>query len=255
VTFDQVFPEDECVQALSELNAWTSVQNICSAGRALRGAPADGDQFERLLIIPFEDDEALEAALLVAVGWLIKAYRVSEPKLKLAGALDLDFDAATRAAIAAIRFMPNVSVGAPALLARIAPHLAHLDQAKFLLIEDEPHIIELVQAPLRCLGSRLSGSFDTAKTARAIRARATDAGDEAPLIYHRPRADSPLPAVLEALCFWFAGLAFGPKWSTSAKSEVDIYYRAINIVATPPVDPRFVGAARGMAQKMLSDLK
>lgn len=246
---ERLFPEPDCIAALGELSAWTSVQSILAAARHLEGRPGPADEVVPFLISPFDGDGQLEAIAIKAFGWLIAGFAPPAPKLALAAAQDPRIKAETIQDLAGRRFRPSISVAPAGKLAGAPP-----DKPCFL-IQDDPVVIEMIQAPIICLMTRLHDSNELARSnARMLKEQEETTGGRS-TIYHRNYGDSRLPAVLEALCFYCWGLDFGPVWGDVGGSGSDISYRAVNVHGVPPIDPRLIDAAKATMEAMLGSLR
>jgi hypothetical protein len=250
--YDELFPAAECIAAAGELSAWTTVQHIAAAARCLAGTPAPADNFDGTLIIPFADSDVLERIIVEVMSWLIASYRVPEPKITLAQSIEPAMTDVVRAMIAKVEFRSTVKAAPSGSLIGFAPVMADQPTDRFMLVEDEPYVIELLQGPLRAMMGLIRSTYKTATGLRDLKVRAADTGSQ-PRIYHRPHADSRLPAVVEALSFYALGLDLGPKWSAGA--DFDHAYRAVNVHGRPPFDPAMLAAARSATSIMLASLK
>lgn len=251
-TYESLFPPADCAAAMSELSAWTSVQDIAAAARCLAGVPVADEVFDDRLVIPFADDDILERVIIEAMGWLMVSYRVPEPKIALAKLIEPRLDADRQAVIAATTFKSTVSAAPSGAIMEFAPSIAEHPSDRFMLVEDKPHVIELLQGPLRAMMGLVRRTYRTATTLRdTMKLTAPTSG--APSIVHRPYADSRLSAVVEALSFYALGFDFGPRWAT--KTDFEIAYRAINVCGTPPFDAATLAAARSATASMLATLK
>lgn len=246
---ERLFPRDRCVQVLGELNAWTSVQAILASARYLEDRCIPGDQIEARLIMPMPHGPLFEAVFLRAISWMVESYRVPEPKIVLARAVDPAMVDKTQVRLRAVRFNPTIS-SAP--LAAFDSSAASKSNA--FLVDDEPFVIELLQAPLRCLMDILTLSFQSAQEAHNLRSAARQKTGGAPTIFHRPFADSRLCATLEALCYFAHGLSIGPFEARDGMSEIDVSYRAVNLRTRPPVDAVLARLARESMEEMLREL-
>jgi hypothetical protein len=246
----RLFPKDDCVAAVGELSAWTSVQTILAAARHIEGRPAPKDGLEPYLVIPFDDHAgAFESIISQAMEWLITGYRVPKPKIALARSLDGQISDETATALADRRFRPDIDRAPPGALSAVPA------EKSALIIRDDPVVIEMIQAPLICMMDMLQRFNDTAKRMRLIQKKQEETTGGAPTIYHRPYADSRLSAVLEALCFYLWGLDFGPVWGEAGHSNIDLSYRAVNVHGVPPIDGRFLDVARRSMVQMLDSLR
>lgn len=246
------FPREACIPIAAELNAWTSVQAIMASARHIEKRSFPSDDIASLLIMPMEKGELFEAVFLRVIPWMSEGYAIPPAKLALARALDplITDDTATRLATA--RFNPKISRRPLADLDSSVPPLPN--GPNLFVIEDEAHVIELLQAPLRCLMDILTYGYESAEAAYKLKTKAERAGGGAPRIYHRPYADSRLYATLEAYCYYAFGHAIGPYPTEDGISEIDISYRAVNVRGRPPVDSGVVSSARELMDKMHGEI-
>lgn len=249
----RLFPRERCGPVLAELNAWTPVQAILAAARDLEGRELPEDQLEGQLIMPMPHGPLFEAVFLRAIAWMVESYRVPEAKIALARATDPAIADETEVRLRAARFNPIISRTPPVAVGAAAASLPGRPNA--FVVEDEPFVIELIVAPLRCLMDILTISFESANHAHDIRVEARDRTGGAPTIFHRPFADSRLYATLEALCYYAHGLRIGPFAASEGVSEIDFSYRAVNVRSRPPVDAGLLGVARNSMVEMLRDLR
>nr|USU31066.1 hypothetical protein NG677_17195 [Methylobacterium sp. OTU13CASTA1] len=249
----RLFPADNCVPVLAELNAWTSVPSILTAARYLEDRDLPSDQVEGRLIMPMRHGPLFEAVFNRAISWMIVGYRVPDVKIALAQAVDPTITVETVSRLRAARFAPTIrSVPLRAFDNSVDPPP---NGPNAFLIDDEPIVIELLQTPLRCLMDILTFSFKNAERLHDLRAKAKQVTGSAPTIFHRPYADSRLYATLEALCYYAHGLEIGPFALSAGSSDIDISYRAVNVRARPPIDTRLLAVAKESMEGILSDLR
>jgi hypothetical protein len=132
------------------------------------------------------------------------------------------------------------------------PQMADRKDERFMVIEDEPHIIELVQNPLRCLMDLLTLSWPLASEMRAVRELAKETGG-APTIFHQPYTDGPIPALTEAINFYVNQLEVGPRYSAHQQG-FNQGYRSTEIVGHPPVDAHLFKVAQEITTEMFESL-
>jgi len=247
---DRLFPEQLCTAAIGELSAWTSVQAILAAARYVEGRPVPDDQLEPMLVVPVDDDDRfLKAIIEVAIGWLIRGYRVPEAKVALARAVDRKVSDDTALKLASMRFRPTVELGRPGMISQLPP------EKSFFLVKDDPAVIEMIHAPLICMTEQLFRYNETARKMAAILDNNAEKTGGRGNIIHRPYGDSRLPSILEALCFYMHKLEFGPVWGEAGKCNIEMSYRAVNVHGVPPIDPRMLDMARESMEKMLESLR
>src|ERR1700733_12363859 len=192
---ERYFPSNHCERCFAEFCIWTSVQDCLAAARYLQGCPESGDTFDRRLIVPFLDSNAFQAVCIKCFAWLIPAFRVPESKIQMATQMAPKIENSTIQILRDARFSPDISLGAVGSIRRFAPALSHLDDQRFFLIEDEPHIIELIQNPLRCLLDLINRFWPTAARMREMIAKYSD-GSKGPTVFHQPYADGSLAALV-----------------------------------------------------------
>jgi hypothetical protein len=248
-----LFPRDRCVCVAAELSAWTSVQAITSAARHLEGRSLPTDQIDGRLIMPMQNGKLFEGVFVRAISWLSAGYSVPQAKIALARSLDPSISDETANRLAAARFSPSIKAAPLAAFDHSAPPPPAGPNA--FLIDDEPFVVEMLQAPLQCLMDVLTFSYESAEHAYKARREADEKTGSAPTIYHRPFADSRLYATLEALCYYAFGLSIGPYVTRQGVSELDVSYRAINVRSRPPVPPRLTSMGRTEMQGMLDGLR
>jgi hypothetical protein len=244
-----LFPRDFCIAAIAELSAWTSVQNILAAARHIESRPVPQDRLEPLLVVPFDDDAGkFRSIMALAIEWLAQGYRVPDAKIAIARAVDPKISDGTVARLLSLQFQPEIENRKPGALDQ-------LPDKSCVLLKDDPVVIEMVQAPLICMISRLVDATNVAKSiADMLDHKQQETGGRG-TIFHRPYADSRLPAVLEALCFFTYGLDFGPRWALAGKGDIDISYRAVNVLGVPPIDAQMLWVARKSMEVMLASLR
>ncbi len=248
-----LFPRDRCVGVAAELSAWTSVQAILSAARHLEGRSLPTDQIDGRLIMPMQHGELFEAVFLRAVSWLSAGYSPPRAKIALARSLDPRITDETANRLVGARFSPNIKAAPLSAFDRSAPPPPAGPNA--FLVDDEPFVIEMLQAPLQCLMGILTFSYESAEQAYKVRREAEERTGTAPTIYHRPFADSRLYATLEALCYYAFGLSIGPYVTPQGLGELDVSYRAVNVRSRPPVHPLLTSTSRTAMQDMLNGLR
>ncbi|MGX1742111.1 hypothetical protein ACWIEX_11190 [Bosea sp. NPDC055353] len=248
----RLFPLEQCVAVAAELNAWTSVQAISAAARHLEVRSLSTDEISSQLIMPMRHGALFEAVFLHAVTWMAAGYAVPTGKIELARSLDPMISDETAERLRTARFSGTISRAPLVAFDHSVPPPPGGPNA--FVVQDEPHVIEILQAPLQCLMDILTFGYESAESAHALKAEAKKTTGGAPTIFHRPYADSRLYATLEALCFYAFGHAIGPYTTPMHLSEIDRSYRAVNVRCRPPIDVDLVGYARVLMEKMLDDL-
>jgi hypothetical protein len=254
VPFEAIFPEAQCIVAMQELSAWTSVQDIAAAARCLANAPAPNDNFVTQLFLPFADDAILQHVAIKAIDWFIKGYRAPAPKLHIAALDEPLLDVARQQILGQTRFEPTITIARPNIAASRLPNVPRCASDGLMIVEDEPHVIEMVQGPLRCLMGLVIEGFEIARKGHMLKKVSLQTSESPLTIFHHPHADSPLKGVLEALSFYALGLDFGPRWCGQGETDIEVAYRAVNVRATPPVDSKMFDAAKAAAASILSPL-
>jgi hypothetical protein len=249
----ELFPAAECIAAAGELSAWTSVQDIAAAARFLEGRLVKGDLPETRLIIPIVTDAKFEWVLRQAIKWFVAGYRVPSSKIMLAIYLDPAIRRKTNDTLLELRLHPQITKRL--LHTLVSRERRSGTDQQVLLIQDHVAAIEVMQAPLRCLIDIVLRCYETSQKMYNLISGQEEAGGSGPTIWHRPYTDSPLFAVLEALCFYRFDLTFGPLWGRPGPGDIDMAYRAINIRGVPPFDSKMLQVAREVAEKMFDDLR
>jgi len=250
---DDPFPESKCLEIFAELSVWTSVDDCLAAARAIEGRSSPEDMLSAELIIPYPDDDGFETVLLKGFEWLIQRFRVPASKIRLASYLDPEIAPDTCAALSDARFRPDIKKGPAGAIAVLYPALAAHRDERFFVVKDAPHVIELVQNPIRCFTGILLQVWPQATELRAIRHDAAKTGG-APTIYHQPYTDGPLFALIEALAFYVNGLQIGPN-AMQAPAAVNRGYRSVEVVGRPPLDPQMFDVAQKLTKEMFRSLE
>jgi hypothetical protein len=249
---DLYFPGQHCESLFSELSLWTSVEDCLAAARYIENRALPGDLVDSRLVIPFVDDETFEAVPSRFLQWLIASYRPPETKIKIAKLIDPAIKNETLQTLLDVRFRPNISAGPAGAIGHVAPGLRHLSHQRVFLIEDQPHVIEFLQNPLRCIIDMMSRAWPTAENSLKIKTEALHTG-EAPTIFHQPYTDGPLFALVEAVIFYVHTLHLGTIGSEK-KSGLNLSYRSVEVVGRPPIDPRLLDAAQETSERMFQSL-
>jgi hypothetical protein len=252
--FADLFPEDACLEISAELSVWTSIDDCLAAARFLEGRTQPTDTLSRQLIVPFLDDQDFETVFVQCLDWLIRSYRVPPMHVRLAALLDRDIAPETCTMLLESRFKPRIDAGPAGVIGMMFPPLSHHENDRFFVIEDEPHVIELVQNPVRCVLNMLSRAWPTAARSRALREESKRESGEAPTIFHQPYADGPLFALIEALVFYSNGLAIGPN-AIPATHGVNRGYRSVEVVGRPPIEPELLAVAQELEKEMFRSLE
>lgn len=250
---ETLFPRHLCVGVAAELNAWTSVQAILSAARHLEGRSLLSDQIDGRLIMPMQHGELFEAVFLRVISWMSEGYSPPRAKIALARSLDPRITDETANRLASARFSPTIKAAPRATSNGLASSPSA--GANFFLVDDDPFIIEMLQAPLQCLMDVLTFSYEAAERVYKVRREAENKTGGVATIYHRPFADSRLYATLEALCYYAWGFPIGPYVTPHGQGDVDVSYRAVNVRGRPPIRPILVSTSRTAMRDMLDGLR
>ncbi len=247
-TSEHYFLDDLCKNRFSELSMWTSVLDCLSAARYLEGRPEPEDRFDRQLIVPFIDNDTFEAVCLKCLAWLVPTFRVPESKIHMATLIDPKVKNSTVQILRNVRFNPTISRGAAGMI-------EHLHGKRLLLVQDEPHIIELVQNPIRCMLDLINRFWPMASNIREmiVKARERD-GSTGPPVFHQPYTDGSLAALIDAVLFYVHGLDLGPRYSQTSQGGINRGFRSFEVVGHPPVDPRLFETAQEMTERMFGEI-
>ena len=207
-----LFPDADCQRILSQLSFWTNVDDCLAAARFLEDRSLPEDSLSYNLVMPYVDSDQFEGVFKECLHHFIKGFEVPPMKIRLAALIDPRITQATRQKLREARFRPNAKTGPAGAIGAMYPQMADRKDERFMVIEDEPHIIELVQNPLRCLMDLLTLSWPLASEMRAVRELAKETGG-APTIFHQPYTDGPIPALTEAINFYVNQLEVGPRYS------------------------------------------
>jgi hypothetical protein len=248
------FPEDECLKVVAELSIWTSVDDCLAAARWLEERSLPEDTLSEKLVVPYPDDPEFEVVFVQCIQWLIRSFRVPESKVQLAALLDRKITPQTCTTLMEARFAPDIDQGPPGAIELLFPSLAAHRNERFFVVKDSPHVIELVQNPLRCLLNLINRAWPTATEMRAIREKSVRESGAAPTIFHQPYTDGPLFALIEAVAFYVQGLEIGPNALTEADG-INRGYRSSEVIGRPPLDPRLFDIAQKVTQEMFKSLE
>lgn len=252
--FRDCFPENECLAVIAELSVWTSVGDCLTAARWIEGRSRAEDGLSRTLVIPYPDDSQYEAVLVQCLDWLIRTFRVPKMKIRIASLMDPEIVPSTWTTLSNARFAPDVKMGPAGAIGEFFPSLASHMAERFLVVEDDPSIIELVQNPIRCLVDLINRVWPTATRMRALREESSRETGGAPTIFYQPYTDGPLFALIEGLAFYAQGLVIGPN-ATPDTHGVNFGYRSFQVVGRPPVDSRLFEIAQKMEKEMFRSLE
>ena len=246
------FPEERCLQVTAELSVWTSVDDCLAAARIVEGRCLPDDSPSEQLIIPFPDDDAYEAVLLMFLAFLVRSFRVPASKVRIASLLDSRISPETSARLEKARLDPTIKKGEAGTIEKLFPSLAEHANERFFVVMDQPHVLELAAKPVQCLNDLLNRGWLTAAKLRGIKQKAKETGD-GPMIFHQPYADGPLHALIEASAFYVQDMAIGPN-ALPPPRGINRGYRSIEVTGQPPFDPRLFEVAQEMTRHMFSSL-
>lgn len=247
----RLFPNDRCVAAVAELNAWTSVQAILSAARHLEGRSLPTDQLESGIIIEMRLGPVFEWIFLRVFRWMHEGYAVPAAKIDLARALDSAITDDTASRLREARFSPTIST---VPVDQVGGHEAAPSDTNLFVFADDPFIIEMVQDPLNCLMDILTFSFGNAARMRELQNEALELTGGKPNIFHRAYSDSRLYAMLEAFCYHVFDFPLGMREPLTGQA-IDRSYRSVNVQGRPPVVEKNFNLARRLMEEMLDDLR
>ncbi|WP_263351352.1 hypothetical protein [Acidicapsa acidisoli] len=250
---EEYFPIDHCERLFSELSLWTSVQDCLAAARCLEKRPTRDDVFSPKLIVPFLDSDLFQAVLSKCIGWLIPTYRVPEAKIRISALQAPEIKESTLQTLRDLRWRANISMGAAGTITQIAPGLSQFSDKRFFVVEDEPHVIEVIQNPIRCILDLISRFWPTASKMRKLIDETKD-GSEGPVIFHQPYTDGSMAALVEALVFYAHRLELGPRYSEVANNAINRGYRSVEVVGHPPIDAKFIEIGQESAERMFESI-
>lgn len=249
IEFESLFPDQEMKLLFAQLPSWTSIQSIINSAKIIENRAND---FTQVIHLVFPDNDLLENVFLKTFQYVIPTFYCSSHKIALAARVD-KIDEDTIRTLESIRFKPNIAVGPASILEKIVPEFLG-NGFRVLVIEDEPHVIELVYEPLQMLRRLLvdlwapaKGLFDLCKTSLE-----TTGGQ--PQIVHKHYADGAFASTLEALIYYALGFEVGVQWAND-KYAVNLGYKCVDLIGSPPFDPRLIEISRKTHQSMIEDIK
>lgn len=247
-----LFPEDQCVEIFKELNSRVSLYKVdCSARIISREPTSEDDPPSRLLLLPTLEDQEYKNCFLQCLFWFSKSFRVPDEKIALAKSFNRKFDPAVFERLGNLIFHPKIDNLSEEEKRTLGVLDSPMSSYFIWRIEDEPEVIELVQTPLRVLLDIISSMYpEVHKVAEFVTQKESGASPRKPNVFHRPYSDSPFAALVEATHFFFNNLSFGPI-RASSDWAVENGYRAVNIIAKPPLAMDVIEIHRGFAQKYL----
>ena len=228
---------------------WVSLEDISLALNKIVAVPSSKSRSTGRIILTFDDCPRLQTCLIELMSWMIEHFELPGSKLELIKAMQPSIDEEIYEALRNLTFKPNVSVGGPDQISQFPEIPPKHVNDRFLLIEDDPVMIDMVYRPLRCLVDITSHcSRQVSKTYQII---SEHGGESGPEIYHTPHADSVLGGSIDALCYYSFGMKFGPKKATAESRQVHSSYRSLSVQSLPPFDTEFMNAARTAAKGLL----
>ena len=242
---DEIFPKDLSGEILGELSAWTSVANVMVAARILEGRTIPGDDPDNKLLMPLAYEEPLfEQIFLILLDFLIAGYKVPSQKVEVCRVLDPQITETTGIALQSLRFRP------------IFQHNSFSGmQGKWLSIEDQPAVIEIIRTPLNCLMDLYLNIYKHVRLIQNIAAECEESTGGRPKFYHKPAADARLPSFIEAACLHAFGLTVGTQFAEPGRADIVCTYRAVNVQTLPPVDSAKIEFAFQASQGVLNALR
>lgn len=226
-----------------------------AAARSLEDRPFPTDSFDTSLVTPFGDSDNVQAIYTRCLEWLMAAYLPPASKIRMARQLDPAIKDETADILMKTRFLPHsISAGGPELLARLAPTLVGSEPQRFFVINADSRVIELIQNPIRCLQDLIIRAMPNAESLGAMARKTKQETGGAPTIFHQPYTDGPLPALIEAMCFYVHGLTLGP---IGAETRSGIYngFRSVDVVGKPPVNQVQFEVARSSCKVMFDMIR
>lgn len=249
------FPFSDAIlqKVFAEFSAWTSVRDILKAARLLEDRLLAGESPSPYIVLAFPDNEIFQDTLAVSLKYLIPSYRCPLPKILIAAREDPSITSATRKTLEKTRFDPKIHTGQPDQLSRFMPDAPSGKLLRFFVIEDAPHVLELIWKPVQVWRSMLVSYLDQAWELKKLIAEALSKTGGAPLIFHKPHADSRLPAMLEAIAYYVFGHDIG--FQSASGTEIENAFRCVMVRGQPPFDDRILQAARDVQVSQLEQLR
>lgn len=236
--YEEYFPEEQCINRFSELSLWTTLEGCLAAARYLENRTIEEDCLEERLIIQSICGAKFETVLIQCFQWLIASYRVPLTKLKLAKLIDSSIKDETVEALIGSKFKPNIII-------------KQINNDRSLIIEDEPHIIELIQNPINCMLDLLYRAWETPEEISKLKEKLYENTGGIPNVFHQPYTDGPLPAIIEAIVFYIHGLEIGPHCSPGINQG----YRSVEVVGQPPFNPDLFDMAQKISERIFKSLE
>lgn len=238
----QLFPRVEVEKAFSELNAWVSVHDIIRAARILENRLPTREPPPGHIVLTFADDDNTQSFHMILMRYLIKAFRCPGGQMLIALHTEPQILPETRSALRRCRFKPTVTVGPSSRLHEFAPMVPRDRRLRFMVIRDKPPVLELVYRPLLAWHDIVGRAFELALELRDLRASANKERAKPFGVFHEPKSDSQLRAIVEAMAFYACGHTIGQ--ASKREASLEIGFRNVAIVGAPPFTPALIGAAR-----------
>ncbi len=234
---------------MSETAAWITLNSIVSAAHYVKNNGADVSG-QMAILMP--DDDVAQAIFVQVIILVTKNVRCSEMQMMLASKAD-EIVKELNSLILETTFDPKISVGDPNMAARYIPEGAP-DRMRILIIEDKAYVIELFFHAVQMVGSLLYVIWGETKKLYDMVGLVARGSEHKPSIFHQHYADSAFAATLDALFYYVLGFAVGVKWE-DGDGNVDIGYRCVNILGSPPLDPKMIEVALASYQNMMMEIK
>ena len=247
--FEELFPNELKKRVIDEFMTWVSLEDISIALTKVIAVPSSKSRSTGRIILTFDDCSRLEACLIELMSWMIKHFELPHPKLDLIKAMRPNIEETTLDALRNLTFKPNVSIGGPGQVSQFPEIPPKHVNDRFLLIEDDPVMIDMVYRPLRCLVDITSHC--SRQVAENYQVTSEYGNESGPEIYHTPHADSVLGGSIDALCYYSCGMKFGPMKAIPESKQVNNSYRSLSVQSLPPFDKEFMDTARTIAKGLL----
>lgn len=139
---------DLIARSFSRLSHRTAVEDVLQAGRDLDGRRLPDEPSTSRLLFVFPDMELFETVMSWSLEQLAVAYRCPEASITEARRLDPDLTESALTRITQARFRPRFESGPPGDVRRFLGETDDWRELRVLVIEDEPHVLDLVAPPL-----------------------------------------------------------------------------------------------------------
>ena len=167
--FNSLFPKYMIEQTFLELSNRTTIESVLMAARYIENRLLPEETKTDHLLITFPDIELFETVIRWSFDQFSQVYRCPLDIAKKSMSIDTSFDILTFQKILDAKFRPRIILMSNERIRDMLEAIESEEQLRFLIIEDEPYVLEMIEPCISALHQLIVASlFEAWKKTRSV---------------------------------------------------------------------------------------